>query len=112
MFNHTFPPMFSNAETARYQSLNDIVIFNEVVAIQQAILTAIQAGQFSVQVNSTTMTFGTQAVTYYQCWQNDAGMPQLLQIRTVFKYFEDLNYKVKIQNNSSTGTTFYWLISW
>ena len=103
--------VFVNAATARKDSRNNSVIHSEVRSLESNVLSAIETGSLSAVINSgTTMTTdSTYYNVYYAITDNDA---KLDQINYVTKYFTDLGYGITITENSATGNTIVWNISW
>lgn len=102
---------FPDASTAKTSSRNNLIIFNEVTAIQKAVLTAINNGYYTVTVSNTTMTTTT---SYYDVWKYDSTTVTNYdalqdQMTTVIDYFTNLDYTISQIDNSGT---FSWLIQW
>jgi len=98
------------ATEARSKAQNDLVIFNEVRDIELAILTASAAGSYNVTLDSTTMSI---SATYCNVWKGVIpDRAKEIQMSTVVKYFTDLGYSIERRTNSTTGTTFDWVIYW
>lgn len=106
---------FPTADDNRNNARNNLIIFNEVVAIQKYILTATSNGSYSCIVNGTTMTSKNTGTAYYDVVttgdttisDSDAINDQ---ITTVANYFINLGYTVsKIDNGDGT---FSWKIQW
>lgn len=102
--------VFVNAATARSDTLNAVVIHNEVTAIESAVLANVAAGILSANVTSgTTMTDDTAYYNALYFVTDDAA--RRTQIKTVEEYFLGLGYGVKIlENSSADGIT--WNINW
>lgn len=110
------------ATEARAKSQNDAVIFNEIRDIEDAILTAVSAGEYDTEVIGTTMTATSSAGTpspisiarlYFQVWQGSTDdRAKFIQMGNVITYFTDLGYSIERRTNNSTSDTFKWIISW
>lgn len=110
------------ATEARAKSQNDSIIFNEIRDIEDAILTAVNAGDYDADVTGTTMTatstVGTPAPiaaarVYFNVWQGSVDdRAKFIQMGQVITYFTDLGYSIERRTNSTTGDTFKWILSW
>ena len=103
--------VFIDATTARRRTRNSTLVLNEIRALEANVLTQVDAGNLAVSVSTgTTITSG---VPYYQAYNGvttDANKSD--QISIVKKHFTDLGYTVSISNNSTTGNTLIWTITW
>lgn len=98
------------AAQARSKAQNDLVIFNEVRDIEEAILTASAAGSYDITLDSTTMTI---SAIYCNVWKGVvADRAKEIQMAAIIKYFSDLGYSIERKTNSTTGTTFVWQVYW
>ena len=98
------------ATEARAKAQNDVTIFTEIRNIEDAVLSAISDGDYSVEVTDTTMTL---SVTYCNVWQGVTDdRAKFIQMNQIVTYFTDLGYSVERRINSSTSNTFKWIISW
>jgi len=98
------------AAQARSKAQNDLVIFNEVRNIELAILTASAAGLYDLSLDTTSMT--TSAI-YCNVWKGvTADRAKEIQMASIIKYFTDLGYSIERRTNSTTGTTFDWVVYW
>lgn len=105
------------ATQARAKAQNDLIIFNEIRTIELAILTAIAAGQYEIDVTGTTMTDTTTglatAIQYYNSWQGImSDRAKDIQMSSVLSYFSNLGYNIDRRTNATTGNTFKWLVYW
>jgi hypothetical protein len=128
------------AKQARAKTLNDLIIFNEVRDIEEAILRAASEGEFSSVVLTGTMMTGLIADTgstesldafvttprfelaandgassqvYYNIWQGTMShRAKEVQMNTVVQYFTDLGYQIERRTNATTGYTFKWVVYW
>ena len=107
-----------SAGQARSKAQNDLVIFKEVRDIEEAILTAIVAGSYNVDVVDSTMTSTsvTDVVTsrlYLTAWQGiTPDRAKEIQMNSVITYFTDLGYTIERKTNAQTGDTFKWTVLW
>jgi hypothetical protein len=112
---------FISAKQAREKARKDSVIQSETASIEATILVAVEAGTLSATVNdNTTMTESTSAdaaqvlaENYHSVWQGgttDATKSD--QMAQVIKYFVDLGYSIHREINTSSNTTFKWVVSW
>jgi hypothetical protein len=106
-----------SAGQARSKAQNDLVIFKEVRNIEEAILTAIAAGSYSVDVTNTLMTSTTTGVEtarlYFTAWQGiTPDRSKEIQMNTVITYFTDFGYTIERKTNALTGDTFKWTVLW
>jgi hypothetical protein len=98
------------ATQARSKAQNDLVIFNEVRAIELAILTASAAGSYDITLATTTMS---TSVLYANVWKGViSDRAKEIQMSSIIKYFTDLGYNVERRSNPVTGTTFDWQVYW
>ena len=98
------------ATEARAKAKNDVTIFNEIREIEDAILSSIDAGQYSAEVIDTTMTL---SVVYCNVWQGvTEDRAKFIQMGQIVTYFTDLGYSVERRINSNSSNTFKWIISW
>lgn len=108
------------AGEARTKALQDLIVLREVRDLEEFILIEAAEGGFQVIVSTTTTMAKNTADTgyalaaeYYDAWvgaSDDRG--KLLQMSKVVQYFTDLGYTIDRQTNSTTQTTFQWVISW
>lgn len=118
-------PFLATAANAREQSQGNSVIAQEVFIITLRVIAAQAADQLStiasattqVVVNGTTITGSTMTNadtvgrSYYQVWRGTVEDPvKTEQMNEVVSYFKNLGYA--ISRKSTTGTEFYWDISW
>lgn len=103
--------IFINATQARKDTRNNSVIHSEVRAVESAVLANVDAGVLYANVSSgTTMT---DSNVYYKAYYGITDNRTIVdQIDYVSQYFTNLGYGVKILENSSTGDTITWNISW
>jgi hypothetical protein len=98
------------ASEARAKAQNDVVIFNEIRKIEDAILSAVASGRYMAEVADTTMTL---SVTYYNVWQGATDdRAKFIQMSNIVNYFTDLGYGIERRTNPNTGNTFKWIASW
>lgn len=103
--------IFINAKTARENTRNQTVIHAEIRALENAVLTQIEAGELQVVVTSgTPMTDGIEYYSAYYGIQENRSL--LDQIDFVTRYFKDLGYGVKIFGNENTQQNLIWQITW
>lgn len=105
------------AAQARAKSRNDVVIFNEIRDIEDAILAAANAGQLDATVIATTMTDTGDGIDtareYFKAWQGTVpNRAKEQQMADVVEYFVNLGYQIDRRANPNTGDTFRWLIYW
>ena len=102
---------FYDAQDARYQSLNSVTIHSEVSDLETAIITEVQSGNLSVQVNSgTTMT--TSNAYYYAYYGVTNDPTKVAELQTVEQHFYNLGYNVVITVNTTTENTLVWNVNW
>ena len=106
-----------SAGQARAKAQNDLVIFREVRAIEEAILTAIASGNYNVDVTNTAMTATATGVetarVYFTAWQGiTPDRSKEIQMNNVITYFTDFGYTIERKTNALTGDTFKWTILW
>jgi hypothetical protein len=106
-----------SAGQARAKAQNDLIIFGEVRDIEEAILTAIAAGNYNVDVVGTVMTSTTDGVAnarlYFNGWQGiTPDRSKEIQMNQVITYFTDLGYTIERKTNALTGDTFKWTVLW
>jgi len=101
------------AEQARMRARNDINVYNEVKAIELAILVAATNGLLDCTVSTSFMTSGDASLLYYADWKGDMPNPVLRdQMDQVIANFTKLGYSVLRKTNSATGNTFSWVVAW
>lgn len=101
------------AEQARARARNDIVIYNEIKAIELAIITAADTGFLECIVTETGMTDSVAAPLYYSAWIGEEPNAQLLdQMNQVIANFTKLGYSLVRKTNTQTENTFVWLAAW
>jgi outer membrane scaffolding protein for murein synthesis (MipA/OmpV family) len=103
--------IFINAAQARERARLTSVVHLEVTALEQAVLATVQTGGLNVTVSSgTTMTTSNVYYKAYYGVSNDTVSSD--QVNYIKTYFENLSYGVTISENSQTGDTLVWDISW
>lgn len=137
----TLPVMLTAAQ-ARAKSRNDWIIYNEIRAIERAILLATGASEsyMGVVLTNTVMTGELEdtissegddilavesdipledtdpqivARLYNQVWQGArTDRAKDLQMSAIVTYFTDLGYSITRKTNRSTGDTFKWVVYW
>jgi hypothetical protein len=101
------------AEQARLKARNDMVVYNEVKAIEMAIIQASSDGELDVTVATTEMTNGDTAPAYYNEWKGVAPNVILRDRMTqVIASFTKLGYTLERKTNQATGDTFVWIAAW
>lgn len=105
------------ATQARSKARNDIVIFNEIRDLEEAIISAAGQGLLEVVIGTTTMTDFADGIAtarlYSKTWQgieDDRAREQ--QMAAVIEYFSNLGYQIDRRMNPVTGDTFKWHIFW
>jgi len=110
------------AREARQCAIKNLTVLAEIHAIETAILTAVEAGELTATVNdNTTMTSttnyadstDTDAEVYYDVWQGlvtDAARSEEMDM--VIDHFQNLGYNIVRRQNSTTLSTFRWVVSW
>lgn len=101
---------FPSADDARSNSRNNLIIYNEVIAIQKVILTSINNGSYNCTVSNTTMTSNAD---YYNVWKYDTTTNNSDaisdQMTEVSDYFTTQGYTISKIDNLGT---FSWSIQW
>ena len=101
------------ADQARLRARNDIVVYNEVKAIELAVLTAAASGALDCVISVSGMTNGATSPLYYADWTGAQPDPVLRdQIQQVITNFTKLGYSVERKTNIDTGNTFQWILAW
>lgn len=106
------------AAQARAKAQNDVVIFNEIRDIEDAILNAVGNGLYEATVTGTTMTATalpgrTLAIQYFNTWQGTIDdRAKYIQMGQILTYFTNLGYSIERRVNASTSDTFKWVVSW
>jgi hypothetical protein len=105
------------ASQARAKSRNDLIIFNEIRAIELSILTAAGDGDLSVEITGTLMTSTTDDIAtareYFRAWQGSLpNRAKEQQMANIVEYFYGLGYQIDRRVNGSTGDTFKWVVYW
>lgn len=110
--------IFPAATDARTLAESNLVIFDEVRAIERAILVAAATGVLEVVVDdNTTMTNSTPAdatsQAYFNVWQKTATNRAFLnQMSDVVSYFEGKGYSIVREINGNDSTVFQWRAVW
>lgn len=111
-----------NAREARQCAIKNLTVLGEIHAIETAVLTAVEAGGLTATVsNGSTMTStvnyadssDTDSEVYYDVWQGlvtDAAKTEEMDM--VIDYFQNLGYNIARRQNSTTLSTFNWVVSW
>ena len=111
--------MLTSSE-ARSKALQDIFVLREIRDLEEEILLASADGAVEVIV-ATTSTMAknaadvgyANAAEYFDAWTGARDDRQkTLQMNKVVQYFSDLGYTIDRQTNSTTQTTFQWVIAW
>jgi hypothetical protein len=136
------PPVMLTAAQARAKARNDWIIYNEIRAIERAILLATSAAEsyMGIVLTNTVMTGELQdtissegddmlvveadipledanpqvvARLYNQVWQGArTDRAKDLQMSFITTYFTDLGYSITRKTNKSTSDTFKWIVYW
>lgn len=108
------------ASEARTKALQDIFVLREIRDLEEEVLLASADGAVQVIV-ATTSTMAKNAADvgyataaeYFDAWTGARDDRQkTLQMNKVVQYFSDLGYTIDRQTNSTTQTTFQWVIAW
>jgi len=108
-----------SAQQARTTARNDLTIFDETSALMRQVIVDAGTGAYQTTIlDGTTMTESDPSATadaqaYFNVWQGtvtDAGKSD--QMKQVISYFENLGYTIVRQTNTSTNTTFKWVINY
>ena len=97
---------FPTADDSRTAATNNLTLYNEISALEKAILTATKAGKFTTMVSNTYMATNSD---YFKALDADVTNEYYNQMNTVSNYFINLGYTVSRKANTST---FSWVISW
>mgnify|MGYP003154822789 CR=1 FL=1 len=114
---------FITATDARKRGQNIVVIHGEQTTIEKNILTTMTSTSGNVLTvsitDNSTMTESTDptgkavAESYYNVWQGSSvDAAKSYQMAEVIKHFTDLGYSIHRELNTSTNTTFKWVVSW
>jgi hypothetical protein len=118
---------FESATIARERSQNNVLIAEEVMLIELYILEAISNNLFTASItDATTITVNGDTVTgsvmtsndatgqnFYNTWKGTAtDAVATEQMAEVSKHFTVLGYTISRVTNTTTGTTFKWVIVW
>lgn len=108
-----------SAQQARTTARNDLTIFDETSALMRQIIVDAGTGAYQTIVSDgTTMTESDPAATadaqaYFNVWQGTVtDIGKVDQMKQVISYFENLGYTIARQTNTSTNTTFKWVIDY
>lgn len=110
--------IFPTAVNARTLAEQSLIIFDEVRAIERAIIVAAAAGNLTVTVDDdTTMTNSTPvdvtSQAYFNVWQKTVTNRSLLnQMNDVISYFEGKGYSIVRESNTNDATVFQWTVVW
>lgn len=97
---------FPTADDSRTAATNNLTLYNEISALEKAILTATKAGKFTITVSNTYMATNSD---YFNALDADTTNEFYNQMNTVSNYFINLGYTVSRTANTST---FSWVINW
>lgn len=105
---------FNNANFARAVARNIPLILEEVNAIEESVAYSSKNGFFETIVDNTFMTsvFSSAAPEYYQSWKNNLNDEKTDQMNQVIKYFTDNGFFINRIENTSSLTTFKWVVRW
>ena len=123
---------FPSAREGRVASRNNLLIFREIRDIEEAVLLAQIDGDFEVRISNTTMTYCPTvgphchttiltcqplitypSIDYWRVWKGFLVNRMLEeQMKTVIRYFVDLDYSIVRKTNVNTNQTFDWVIKW
>jgi len=101
---------FYDAQDARYQSLNSVVIHTECNNIETNIIESVQSGNLDVSISNTTMT--TSNAYYYAYYGVTNDPTKVAELQTVEQHFYNLGYNVVITFNTTTENTLVWNVNW
>jgi len=107
-----------NSTEARSVARNSLVIFREINAIMEQIITDAGNGLYETTVDDdTTMTDSTptdaDSLAYFSVWQGiTTDRAKTDQMNQVISHFESLGYSIERRTNTSTETTFKWVINY
>lgn len=97
---------FPTADDSRTAATNNLTLYNEISALEKAILTATKAGKFTTTVSNTYMATNSD---YFNALDADTTNEFYNQMNTVSNYFINLGYTISRTANTST---FSWVINW
>lgn len=116
-----------SATVSRQRSQNNLLLAQEIMLLELAVLDAIANNTISVTVDhTTTATVNGAAVTatpmtaddatgqsYFSVWSGATDSDLLTwQMDQVIAHFESLNFSITRLTNTTTDNTFNWKISW
>ena len=108
-----------SAQQARTTARNDLTIFDEISALMRQVIVDASAGAYQTIVSDgTTMTESDPTATadaqaYFNVWQGTVtDIAKVDQMKQVISYFENLGYTIVRQTNTTTNTTFKWVINY
>lgn len=117
--------VFPSGSQARERAQGNNTLVQQISIMEIAVLDAIAVGAMAVNItNSSTVTIQGTTITgspmtdddtdgrnYYKTWQGTiTDATKLEQMNEVIAHFENKGYN--IARKSSSGTYFYWRISW
>lgn len=101
---------FGTAMDSRKRARDFSSIHTEIVAIEGAIITSVDSGLLTVDINDTTYTTSND---YYLVWTGSVSdRTKLDQLNYVQQHFLNLGYITQLLTDSGTGNTLLWRISW
>lgn len=109
-----FPTAAESLAAVRF----DVVIYDEITAIERAVIVAADATALTVTVaDDTTMTNSTPAdatsQSYFDVWKNTVTNRVLDdQMNQIISYFEGKGYTIVRQTNTNDITVLQWKVSW
>jgi|TARA_B110000503_G_scaffold134299_1_gene213076 hypothetical protein len=108
-----------SAQQAKTIARNDLIIFDETSVLMRQVIVDAGTGLYQTTItDNTTMTESTPSPTvvaqaYFNVWQGTVtDAVKTDQMKEVIKYFENLGYAIDRQTNTSTNSTFKWVISY
>lgn len=106
--------IFPTAATLRSQRETSTTVHDEVLILENRILTAAEAGNLEVTISDSNFTTdGATAQTYFNVWQlTTTDRVKTLEMTTVIAHFTGKGYSVNRITNTATNNTFSWVILW
>lgn len=109
-----FPSAAESLTAVRF----DVTIYDEIVAIERAVIVAADATLMEATVDdNTTMTNSTPSdatsQSYYNVWKKtETDRVKNDQMNQVIAHFEDKGYTITRQTNGNSADALQWNVQW
>lgn len=101
-----------NASNSRNIARNIPIIHKEIRDIEERILNNSRNGLFEVIISDTYMTSSSAAPLYYSSWKENKNDEKTDQMNFIMNYFKNNGYLINRITNTSSLSTFKWVVRW